>query len=101
MRRRSAFVRLTLVLGLAFFVATAAVLAAVYFVVSADLDGRMRTLVASDLTGLADLYAQRRLPALREAIETRLARDPTTAAVYLLLDKAGGRLVGNIDAWPA
>lgn len=101
MQRRSAFVRLTAVLGLAFFVATGAILTIVYFLVAAHLEERMRTLVASDLTGLADLYAQRRLPALREAIETRLARDATTDAVYLLLDKSGGKLVGNLKAWPA
>jgi signal transduction histidine kinase len=60
----------------------------------------MRILVSSDLTGLADLYAQRRLPALREAIETRLARGDVVDAVYLLLDREGKVLVGNIPAWP-
>lgn len=99
-QRRSAFVRLTAGLSLAFWAVTALILAVVYFLVAAHLDERMRTLVSSDLTGLADLYAQRRLPALREAIETRLAREETTDAVYLLLDKGGAPLVGNLAVWP-
>ncbi len=101
MRRRSAFLRLTAGLGLAFFLSTLAILAIVYSLIASHLDERMRTLVASDLTGLADLYAQRRLPALREAIETRLARDDILDAVYLLLDRDGKTLVGNVPSWPA
>jgi signal transduction histidine kinase len=101
MRRRSAFLRLTAGLGLAFFAATVAIMAVVYWLVAAHLDERMKTLVSSDLTGLADLYAQRRLPALREAIETRLQRGDILDAVYLLLDRDGKRLSGNVAAWPS
>jgi signal transduction histidine kinase len=101
MHRRSAFFRLTIGLGLAFFIATSAILVLVYFLVAAHLEQRMRTLVGADLTGLADLYAQRRLPALREAIQTRLDRGAVTDAAYLLLDKSGSVLAGNLPAWPA
>lgn len=100
MRRRSAFLHLTAGLGLAFFLAITAVLTVVYFLVAAHLEDRLRALVAADLTGLADLYAQRRLPALRQAIETRVTRGDVTDAAYLLLDKSGSVLVGNIPAWP-
>ncbi len=101
MHRRSAFLRLTIGLGLAFFIATTAILVVVYFLVSEHLETRMRTLVAADLTGLADLYAQRRLPALREAIDSRLKREDTSDAAYLLLDKAGAPLAGNLPSWPS
>jgi signal transduction histidine kinase len=101
MRHRSAFLRLTAGLALAFFVSTVAILAIVYWLIGSHLDMRMRTLVSADLTGLADLYAQRRLPALREAIETRLGRDEVLEAVYLLLDRGGNILVGNLSDWPA
>jgi len=101
MRPRSAWLRLTAGLTLAFLAATAIVLAAVYVIVEAQLSERSKGLVTADVTGLADLYAQRRLPALREAIETRLARNPATEAVYLLLDKGGERLAGNLATWPA
>jgi signal transduction histidine kinase len=101
MHRRSAFLRLTIGLGLAFFIATTAILVVVYFLVSEHLETRMRTLVAADLTGLADLYAQRRLPALREAIAARVERDEVSDAAYLLLDKAGAPLAGNLPAWPS
>lgn len=100
MRRRSAFLRLTAGLALAFFVSTVAILAVVYWLIASHLDERMRTLVSSDLTGLADLYAQRRLPALREAIETRLGRGEMRDAVYLLLDRNGAILAGNVRDWP-
>ncbi|MEO8669138.1 MAG: ATP-binding protein [Bauldia sp.] len=100
MHRRSAFLRLTIGLGLAFFIATTAILVVVYFLVSEHLETRMRTLVSADLTGLADLYAQRRLPALREAITARLERDDVADAAYLLLDKSGAPLAGNLPSWP-
>jgi signal transduction histidine kinase len=101
MHRRSAFLRLTIGLGLAFFIATSAILVLVYFLVAAHLEERMKALVSADLTGLADLYAQRRLPALREAIQTRLDRGPMTDAAYLLLDKSGAVLAGNLPSWPS
>ena len=101
MRRRSAFLRLTIGLSLAFFLATAAIMVVVYVLVASHLEDRMRTLVTSDLTGLADLYAQRRLPALREAIATRLGRGNVHDAAYLLLERDGTVLVGNLPDWPA
>ena len=100
MRRRSAFLRLTIGLGVAFFLSTATIMVVVYGIVAVHLEERMRTLVASDLTGLADLYAQRRLPALREAIASRIDRGDVHDAVYLLLERDGTILAGNVSAWP-
>ncbi|KPL50951.1 hypothetical protein ABB55_00855 [Prosthecomicrobium hirschii] len=97
---RSATFRLALGIALAIAVANGVIFAGVYWFAAREVAARTEALVRADLTGLADLYAQRRLIALREAIETRLERDPTVAAVYLLTDKRDGRLAGNLARWP-
>lgn len=97
---RSAAFRSALLIAAAIATLNIVIFAGVHWLVGRDVAARTETLVRADLTGLADLYAQRRVIAVREAIETRLERDPTTRAVYLLTDKQGVRLAGNLTAWP-
>jgi len=52
---------------------------------------------------LAEFRAHHRaggLAALAAAIETRIAEDADTESVFLLLDAAGAKRAGNLDAWP-
>ncbi len=57
-----------------------------------------RALLAADLDGFATLYDQRRIIALREAIELRAASG--AKEMLLLMDRQGGVLAGTLTGWP-
>lgn len=65
-----------------------------------ELAERQRAVLAADVQGFAALYDQRRIIALREAIDLTAATTPPERALYLLQDKAGAKLAGNIADWP-
>ncbi len=71
-----------------------------YRLVADRLRDAQVALLAADLDGLGALYDQRRIIALRQAMEYRAASGGA-GEIYLLLDKQGGVLAGNLDAWPA
>jgi signal transduction histidine kinase len=71
-----------------------------YRLVAAELRNGTVAALAADLDGLGALYDQRRIIALRQAIEYRAASD-ATGARFLLLARDGSVLAGNLDAWPA
>lgn len=58
-----------------------------------------RTLLTADLNGFAALYEQRRIIALRQAIEYRAA-GPNGDEMVLLLDRNGAVLAGTERRWP-
>jgi signal transduction histidine kinase len=80
-----------------------------YRLVEGRLMQAQRALLAADLDGFAALYDQRRVIAVREAIELRAAagglRDAAGEGagpheMLLLLDREGGILAGTLDGWP-
>jgi signal transduction histidine kinase len=91
---------LRLAAGMALAVAVLAILAMAlqYRLVSDRLDQAQRTLLASDMDGLAALYEQRRIIALRQAIDFRAAAGGDE--MLLLMDRNGAVLAGTLDAWP-
>ncbi len=70
-----------------------------YRLVAHRLTEARRNLLAADLDGLAALYAQRRIIALREAITWRAAAAGADE-MLLLLDRQGRVLAGTLTAWP-
>ncbi|MGE0845789.1 MAG: ATP-binding protein [Flavobacteriaceae bacterium] len=98
---RSATLRLTAAITAVAVALAAVALFLVYQGVSRYSDQRLTELVEADLAGFADLYAQRRIIAVREAMERRGAATPPEEMLLLLQQRDGTRLAGNIDAWPA
>lgn len=70
-----------------------------YRLVEARLMTQAQGLVDADLNGFAALYAQRRIIALRQAIDYRGAA-ANTGEMLLLLARDGAVLAGTHDAWP-
>ncbi len=70
-----------------------------YRLVDLRLTEAQRTLLSADLDGLAALYAQRRIIALREAIDYRAATSGGEE-LFLLLDRDGQVLAGTLPGWP-
>ncbi len=79
---------------------TATVLALVYVTANRTIAGETRSVVTAELTGLADEYERRGLIGLMTAIERRLTNAAERDALYLLTDRFGEILAGNMDQWP-
>ncbi|NOD46019.1 HAMP domain-containing protein [Ruegeria sp. HKCCD5849] len=79
---------------------TASVLAVVYVTANRSIEAETRSVVSAELTGLADEYERRGLLGLITAIERRLPSASERDALYLLTDRLGVKLVGNLKSWP-
>ncbi|MCR8724198.1 sensor histidine kinase [Frigidibacter sp. ROC022] len=94
-----ASLRLTLAVAAGIIVISLAAMVAQYRLTERSLTARQIELLQSDMDAFAALYEQRRIPALRQAMEFRAGTDPFEA-IFLLQDKAGEKLAGNIETWP-
>ena len=70
-----------------------------YRLVETRLMDASRALLTADLNGFAALYEQRRIIALRQAIDYRAAAH-TGGEMLLLADRKGVVLAGTETAWP-
>lgn len=95
-----ATLRLTLMVAGGIVLISLLAMVAQYRLTERTLEARQVTLLQSDMDAFAALYAQRRIPALRQAMEFRAASSDPAEAIFLLQDKAGGKLAGNLDDWP-
>lgn len=91
--------RLAAVVALAVTLLSLAGMMLQYRLVEARLTQAQTALLAADLDGFAALYDQRRIIALRQAIEYRAAA-ATGGEMLLLQDRAGGVLAGTRPDWP-
>ncbi|MCO6381151.1 ATP-binding protein [Oceanicola sp. 502str15] len=98
--RGKASLRLALGLSALLIVFSLGAMALQYRATAAELERRERVLLTADLAGLAALYDQRRIIALRQAMEFRSVAAPETGMLYLLEGKDGAKLAGNIETWP-
>lgn len=98
---RSASLRMTLGVAAAIVLLSLGAMGLQYRVTAASLATRQAELLAADLAAFAAIYDQRRIPALREAIEFRAEATPPGSALYLLQDRNGTVLGGNARRWPA
>ncbi len=100
---RSIFWRLTLLSALIGLLATAMLYGATRWVVMNHSNATLTRIVDTDLAGLVDIYASGGLPELDKRLRDRIAfsvkgEDP---AHYLLADREGKVLAGDISKWPA
>ncbi len=99
--RRSASLRLMLSIGAVIVIAALAAMAVQYHWAANALERQSQAALRADLDGFAALYEQRRIVALRQAIELRTQTTKPDQALYLLQDRKGVVLAGNMSAWPA
>ena len=75
-----------------------------YRLVDARLTEGQRALLTADLDGFASLYDQRRIIALRQAIDWRAAAGTGAGGpgteMLLLMDRGGRVLAGTLPGWP-
>ncbi|MFN4159087.1 MAG: ATP-binding protein [Gemmobacter sp.] len=92
--------RLVAVVAVAVTILSLAGMVLQYRLVQARLMAGAQAVLAADLDGLAALYDQRRIIALRQAIEYR-AVAATGAEMLWLGTRSGGMLAGTRADWPA
>lgn len=95
-----ATLRLAAIMALAVTVLSLGAMGLQYRLVEARLMAAQTQLLSADLDGFAALYDQRRITALRQAIDYR-ATAATGEEMLLLLDRSGKVLAGTHPAWPA
>ncbi|MEL7228419.1 MAG: HAMP domain-containing sensor histidine kinase [Pseudomonadota bacterium] len=100
--RRSALGRMVFTIAGCVTVLSALAALALIFIVQQHSAAQLQAVLDSDLKGFADLYSQRRTIAVREGMERRIAAGTTSnEQIFLLLDKEGKRLGGNVEILPA
>lgn len=94
-----ATLRLAALMALAVTILSLAAMVLQYRLVETRLMRAQQTLLTADLNGLAALYDQRRIIALRQAIDDR-ATAATGDEMFLLMDRNGTILAGTRQDWP-
>ena len=97
----SARARLVAAIAVMSSLAIALVLALVYWTAIRLIDGETRSVVDAELKGLAESYADLGILGLARAIDRRVENSDEPDAVYLLTDRFGQPLAGNLQAWPS
>ena len=90
--------------GLYFAVFALSVLGVLFFVYWASADFVERQTEATlnaEITGLSEQYAQRGLSGLIQIVAARSAGDRGDGMLYLVINRDGRPLAGNITGWPA
>ena len=97
---RSASLRLTLAIAGTILLLALLAMAVLYGRAEQALARQEAALLKADIDSFAELYDQRRIPALRQAIDDRASVTPQGQALYLLQNRRGETLAGNIADWP-
>ncbi|CAN1494263.1 BaeS Signal transduction histidine kinase [Paracoccaceae bacterium] len=94
-----ATLRLAALMALAVTILSLGAMALQYRLVETRMMAAQRSLLTADLDGFAALYDQRRIIALRQAIDYRAAAE-TGEEMLLLMDRNGAVLAGTLPGWP-
>ena len=89
--------------GLYFLVFAVSVIGVLFFVywTSADfVERQTEATLGAEVTGLAEQYAQRGLSGLVQIVAARSAGDRGDGMLYLVTNRDGRPLAGNISGWP-
>ncbi len=72
----------------------------IYWSTAGYMDRQTDATIHAEIQGLAEQYRLRGLRGLTATIRERIARDPSGASTYLLVDEDLKPLIGNLDRWP-
>ena len=97
---RTATARMVLLnLGLA-FITTSVLAGFIYWSTIAVIEDEVRETVAAEIRGMAEQFLESGLGRLVAVIDERTSPDANPEAVYLLADRNGHRIAGNLGDWP-
>src|ERR1700752_3557746 len=93
--------RLAALYYLVFAASVLGVLLFVYLTSAGFVERQTEATLDAEITGLAEQYAQRGLSGLVQIVAARSAGDRGDGMLYLVTNRDGQPLAGNIAAWPA
>ncbi|MGP1395316.1 MAG: ATP-binding protein [Inquilinaceae bacterium] len=96
---RTASFRLALAHSALFGLSVLVLLVFIYLTTAGLLERQVDQTLDAELSGLAGQYRDRGLAGLKTAIDLRSRQ--SGSGIYLLTDRAGTALAGNLDRWPA
>ncbi|MGR8947956.1 MAG: sensor histidine kinase [Gammaproteobacteria bacterium] len=99
--RRSTVVQITLSYLLILIVTISLLGGYVYWRVSEQMWRQLEQHIATEVESLAEQYRTEGLAGMLRVIDERLARVPDRRSIYLVEDRFGGWLIGNISTWPS
>lgn len=97
---RSARTRLVIASALLGFLSIAMMLGLVYWTANRAIEAETRNVVDAELKGLAESYSSLGVLGLARAIERRISSSEEPDAIYVLTDRYGQTIAGNLGAWP-
>ncbi len=97
---RSAGVRLALAYAVLFGLSALALIGYLWWASTGLLTRQVDDAIRADVVALAERWREGGLPALRDTIQDRLARNVQPDALYLLADPLLRPVAGNVEAWP-
>jgi len=92
--------RVTLLYVLIFAAGISSILIAAYYLTARVLDREVDAVIRTEVDGLVDNYRRGGMAQLIDTLNRRADNWGRTGAVYLLVDKDGNRIAGNIGSWP-
>ena len=98
--KRSTVARITATYLVLLIAIASALGAYVYWRVNEQMWHQLEQHIASEVEGLAEQFRVRGLAGMLRIIDERLARIPDRRSIYLVEDRFGTWLIGNITEWP-
>src|SRR5499427_5775282 len=93
--------RLAVLYFLVFAASVLGVLLFVYWTSADFVERQTEATLDAEITGLAEQYSQRGLSGLVQIVAARSAGDRGDGMLYMVTNRDGKPLAGNIAAWPA
>src|SRR5262252_533630 len=93
--------RLAVLYFLVFAASVLGVLLFVYWTSANFVERQTEATLDAEITGLAEQYSQRGLSGLIQIVAARSAGDRGDGMLYMVTNRDGKPLAGNIAAWPA
>ena len=97
---RSTTFRLALGYTLLFSASVLLLFLGVYTGTTKFAEQQIRAAIQADITALAEQYQRYGAPGLQTLIERRVNARPTSPELYLLANRNGSLLAGNLSGWP-
>ncbi len=97
---RSAGIRFAAIYAVLLSVSAAALALFLWWSTAGLLDRQTEASIQADAQSLAERFATGHVAALIVTIDERLAQNVEDDAIYLLVDRAGRPLAGNLQHWP-
>jgi signal transduction histidine kinase len=97
---QSAGLRFAALFTIVFAASSLALVAVLWWATAGALDRQVAAAIRADAVALTERWREAGVAGLTEAIEERIALDIANESIYLLLDRAGRKLAGNLEGWP-